>query len=251
MSRSEGDTDRLQVDVAVLCSRPLELSALSAAMRASRRIVAHKFSLTIGQLGPLAAALLLCPQRRSALAGSIEALSQAHEPKLLICAQSAIGLDPSLEPGSVQQVAELANEAGKLIQCSVVAPQGAGAKGVRMLTVSRWPRTAEAKGKLAERTGAALADTTAWHVAEVSLRQALPVAAVAVVVDSAKADSAPELLAIYGPTASYRAGAILGASLYGVGRIGTLWRLRSEAKQHAAKLAQAIVALCRQLALMR
>jgi len=117
-----------------------------------------------------------------------------------------------------------------------------------MLTASRWPRTAEAKRKLHEQIGASLVDTTAWYVAEACTTRSLPVAAVAVVIESAEVNSPPELLTVYGPTGSYRAGAMLGASLYGFDRIGKMWRLRTEAKQHAAKLAEALVELCRQLA---
>jgi hypothetical protein len=238
----------LHVDVVVVCSRQLELSALSSLVRRPRRLVARRFSVTVGEFGPLSALLLCLPQRRADAAESIGAVLAAHRPKWLVCGQLAVALDPSLSAGTILYAAEVANEAGQLIECSGSVGRRPGTASIdgRLVTVRRWPRSAAAKRQLAERTGALAADTAAWLLGRSAQAASVPFAAVAVVVESAEVDSPPESLAVYGPTGSYRAGAVLGASLHGIGRLGTVWKLRAEAKAYAEQLAQAVLELCRQ-----
>jgi hypothetical protein len=143
------------------------------------------------------------------------------------------------EEGQVQTT-----DAGMTVAVKLVE----GVVGGRLASVATLPRTVTAKRELRAKTGAIAADQHSWSLARVSCERGVRVLPVRVLVDDAARDADPESRAVYHPSATYRAGGVVGALISGAGHVGRIWQIRSAAKRHAERLADFLVHLMPTLA---
>jgi nucleoside phosphorylase len=235
------------VDVAIVCALDLEADAIVRHLRRHKKTIGSGFTITCGTLSSRPVAVVRSEPGRKRIAAAADAVLHVHRPRCLIAAGFAIGLDATLRRGDVLVASEIVNDAGDREPISdtavAVATRVAGANIGRLVSVSSLPRTVSAKRELLAKTVAVAADQQSMTLARISSERGVRFLAVRVLVDDATRDAAPESRAVYHPSASFRAGGVVGALMSGSGHVSRIWKIRAEAKRHANRLAEFLARL--------
>lgn len=233
------------VDIAVVCALELEAAPLVRRLRGRRKTIGNRFVLVEGVVAERRVAVAWTDAPTKRLSDAADALLFTHKPRWLVAAGFAVGLDDAARTGDIVLASEVADEAGNCLNVGIrLATDDAGAPGthaIRLVSTARWPHSIAEKHELHVRTGAVAADSQSFSLARICAEQQTKFLAIRVLADDCSRDAAPELLAVYHPSAKFRWGAAVGALLRGTGRATKVWKLRSAAKRHAERLADYIV----------
>jgi nucleoside phosphorylase len=247
MPASAPRPEDLQFDIAVVCALDLEAAAMAKLLRQRQRLTAHRFVVEFGRVGDLRLGVVRGGPTPGRIAAAADALIDVHRPRLVLCAGFAVALEPELRAGDVAVPTELADSSGTGLPVPAellgVLRAAATAPANRLVSVPRWPRRRRDKEQLARRSAAQLADTSSFALQQACQARETACGTIRVIVDPADRDAVPETLAVFAEEPGFRAGAAVGAFLHGAGRLGTIWKLRDQARRHAKRLAETVEAL--------
>ena len=250
MARAADATEDRHVDVCIVCHLELEAAPLVARLRSRRRTRGHEFEIVQGSWSGRRAAVVRCPRTRAKLASAVEATLAVHQPRVVIAAGFATGLDAGFKKGEIVVASTCTNleeqfTTDTLQRNAVSLPDGVH-QG-RIVSMPKLPRKAIAKRQLGEQAAAIAVDLQSFTIARICHEHEKSFSSIRVLSDDAAQDADPESLAVYHPSFSFRAGGLIGAWMQGVDRAGRVVTIRSSAKQWAEKLAQVLDVIVRRV----
>jgi nucleoside phosphorylase len=230
------------VDIGIVCTLDLEAAALVRRMGSRQKTIGSSFSVVCGILGGRRTAVVRSDAGRKQLMVAVDALISVHRPKWLIAAGFGVGIDGTLKRGVIVVGTELVNDEGDIEKLEgvalAVAQRIQGATAGRIVSTKSVPRSAASKRELHTKSGAIAADQHSWTMARMCAERGTRIVPIRVLVDDAAHDAEPESRAVFHPSATYRAGGLVGALMSGSGHVGKIWKIKSRAKQHADRLAE-------------
>ena len=235
------------VDVGIVCA--LELEMVPLVRRLSRRLktIASGFTVERGVISGRRVAVVRSDAGRNRLVAAADSLLSVHRPKWLIAAGFAVGIGDGMKRGDLIVASELIGDSDErkktAVELMVANKLFQDVKTDGVISIAKVPRSAREKRALFVKTGAVAADQHAWSLAKLSAEAGVRFLATLVLVDDASGDAEPESRAVFHPSASYRAGGVVGAFMSGSGRVGKIWKIRAAAKRHAERLAEFLVRL--------
>ena len=235
-------------DVGLVAATSMEVDPLIARMTRPRTYKGPRHRVVEGHLGGKLVVITLVGMGRAAARRGANLLLDGHRPRWLLSAGYGGALDPSLRRNDVVMPREVVDESGTLYTLDLKLPDASPrfATG-RLLTVDRMVMTAAEKAELHARHGASVVDMETSAVAEVCRARSVRFLAVRAISDEAAVDLPREILAIVGPTGSFRVGAAAGAIWKRPSSLKDLWALREHAVEAADRLAEVLPAILEQL----
>jgi adenosylhomocysteine nucleosidase len=246
MSRRPNTIVDRRVDVLAVFALELESAPLLRMLLGQRATTGSGFHVVEGSFGGRRLAVATIGSTGSRREAALDALESVHKPRWLVSAGFAVGLADEVRTGEIVLASELTDEQGNSLSPNYREnrPLGKGRLHVgRCISMARLPVSTESKRAAGKERRAMAADRQSFVLARFCAKRGVRFAALRVVVEDTQRDSAPGTRTIYHPSGSFRAGGWVGALLGGSGRVARLMTLRSEAKQHAERLADALTHL--------
>ena len=237
-------------DVGLVAATSIEVDALLRQFTKVRKYQGPRHRVVEGECGGKLVAVTVAGMGRRAARRGTQLLLDGHRPQWIVSAGYGGALDPDLKRNDVVLPNEVINEAGARYTIDVTLPPGAPDRRFgtgRLLTVDRMVMTAAEKAGLRERFGADVVDMETSEVAAVCHERGVRFLALRVVSDEAGVDLPREVLAIVGPSGSYRVGAAVGAIWKRPSSLKDLWALREHAVEAADRLAEVMPAVFERL----
>jgi adenosylhomocysteine nucleosidase len=230
-----------KVDVAIVCALELEAASMVRRLGGRQKTIGNGFTIVTGWCSQRRVAVLRSDVGRKRLLSAADAMLAVHRPNWLISAGFAVGIDECLKRGDFVAATELVDEDNTIVptdlQRTVLATAARGLVPGRIVSISPLPRAAAEKCALKKHSRAIAADAHSWSLAKISADHGVRYVPIRIVVDAATTNAEPESRAVYHPSATFRAGGVVGAFMSGSGRVGKIWKMRATAKQHAERLA--------------
>lgn len=228
-------------DVAIIFALDVEADAFERLVRDRRETRGARFTFSTGTLAGRRIAWCISGVGRAAAAAAARQLVDGHQPRLLISAGFAGGLDPDLRRGAAVRPDTVVTE-GSSRRLPLAVPPGVAALGpLTIVTVDVVAATVEMKRRLAARTGGRLVDMETSAVADVAAAAGVPCAGVRVISDDAGETLPGEVAALAAPQSPLRR---LGTLVGAVGRRPAaavdFWRLWERAVVDSRTLAAAL-----------
>ncbi len=235
------------VEVGILCALELEAAPIVRQLGGRQKTIGSVFSVVRGTISRRRVAVVRSDAGRSRVAVAADALLTVHQPRWLIAAGFAVGVIDDVQRGQIVVAREVTNVDGEIFPADT---KSAGAvdlapniKFGRLVSVPTAPRTVAEKRQLFAMTAAIAADQHSLALAKLCGERGVRFLSIRVLVDDATADAEPESKSVFHPSASYRAGGIVGAFLSGSGRAERVWKIRAAASRHATRLAEFLARL--------
>ncbi len=189
----------------------------------------------------------------AAAAQATRALVAGHQPRWIISAGFAGGLDPRLAQGDILMADEIVDEQGHKLAIDFRLPPDAtqmprGLHVGRLVTVARIVGEPAAKRALAQRHAALAVDMESWSVAEVCRQEKirfLSIRAISDAVDRALPRDIDNL--VKRKSTAGRLGAAAGAILRRPSSIKDMWQLKEDALVASERLANFLAGVVEQL----
>lgn len=237
-------------DVGIVAALAIELGPLLKRLRRSRRYSVAKATIVEGELGGKLVVAVIGGAGKVAALKAGELLLMGHRPRWVLSAGFAGALDSSIARNDLLLANEVIDADRKLWSIDLKVGADSGSRDLRepgrrtltgrLLTVDSVVRTAAEKLELGARYGAVAVDMESAAVAALCADRDIRFVSIRVISDDAATDLPPEVLAILGQSAGYRAGAAFAAILNRRESLGELLRLREHARSAARRLAPAI-----------
>lgn len=235
---SDSDADHPSADVGIVAALPIELSTFVDRLSHVKRVTAGGFRYVGGRLGALRIVIVFSGPGMYRATKAAQALVETYEPRWMISAGFAGGLNPDLSVGSVVVPRRLiTDQAQSLLLGGAFDGNGSNAISGTLITTRDVVRTRKAKDAIYQNLGADVVDLETWAVANVCQIFQLPLTSVRVVSDDAHTELPPEIMTLVAPTGAVRWGATIGTLLKRPDRIGTLLSLRENADLCSKRLA--------------
>jgi adenosylhomocysteine nucleosidase len=234
-------------DIAVVFALAVEADAFERLVADHHDTRGARFTFSTGVFGGRRIAWCLSGVGRAAAAAAARQLVAGHQPRLLVSAGFAGGLDPALRRGAAVRPDTVVTD-GATRPLALVAPPGEAAHGpLTIVTVDAVAATVEMKRRLAERTGGRLVDMETYAVAEVATAAGVPCAAVRVISDDAHETLPGEVASLANPqSALRRLGTLVGAVGRRPAAVADFWRLWERSVVDSRTLAAAVAEAIRQ-----
>lgn len=231
--------DTAHCDVGIVCALRLELAPFLERCDRVKRYTGGAFTFRGGTFGDLRIAVVECGAGPSRARKAAFALCDAHTPRWLLSVGFSGALRGDIRVGDIVIADSIVGDGDDALQLDLAMPPDPahGLHVGRIATTDHIVRSVAEKTRLAARTGALAVDMESLAVAQVARETHTRFMAVRVISDDASTELPPEVLAIFGPTGSVRAGAVAGALWKRFSSIKDLWRLREQAAQAAERLA--------------
>jgi adenosylhomocysteine nucleosidase len=190
--------------------------------------------------------------QRAAARATIEAI-KFYQPKWVISAGFAGGLNDGLRRGHIVMADEVVNLAGQRLSVGLkLDPQSlAGMKGLhvgRLLTVDSLLRQPAERHRLAGEHQAIACDMETYAVADVCRQHNVPLLAIRIISDAVDDELPPEIEHLISQKSlASKLGAAAGAILKRFSAAKDLWRLREDALKASDRLAKFLVGVGDQL----
>jgi len=237
-------------DVGLVAATSIEVDALIRRFTRVRKYHGPRHRVVEGECGGKLVALTVAGMGRGAARRGTQLLLDGHRPQWVVSAGYGGALDPALRRNDVVLPDEVIDEAGARFRIDVALPPGPADRRFgtgRLVTVDRLIMTAAEKAALRSRFGADVVDMETAAVAAVCHERGVRFLALRVISDEAGVDLPREVLAIVGPSGSYRVGAAVGAIWKRPSSLKDLWALREHAVEAADRLADVMPAVLAQL----
>jgi adenosylhomocysteine nucleosidase len=237
-------------DVGIVAALPIEVGPLLASFREARKYSGGRLAVHEGYCGARLVALCVAGMGAAKARAGAELLLAGHRPRWLLSVGFAGALDPDLARNAALCPHEVVDSTGNRLDIGVkvdVSDESRDLRPGRLLSVEAIVRTAAEKAALRTETGADALDMETFPVAHLCAERGVRFLAVRVISDDAQTDLPPEVLAIVGPTGSYRIGAAVGALWHRPSSIKDMLRLREHAHQAARRLAEVVPAVVARL----
>jgi adenosylhomocysteine nucleosidase len=190
---------------------------------------------------------------QTAAARATAAAIKFYQPRWVVSAGFAGGLDEKLRRGHIVMANEVANLAGERLAVGLkFDPQSiAGTKGLhvgRLLTVNEIIRKPDERRQLAEQHGAIACDMESFGVAQTCQEQGVPLLAIRIISDAIDDELPPEVEHLLAQKSiAGKLGAATGAILKRFSAAKDLWKLREDALKASDRLAKFLVGIVQQL----
>jgi len=246
MRRGRAPGQGPELEWGVLCALDMEAAPVVKLLAQRRKTIADRFWLVEGTLLGRGVAVVRCGTRRRDLLAAADALLTVHQVRWVVAAGFAIGLRENTRAGDVVIGNELWDGTGAPLTVDVrLAPNKTAASREtvhvgRLLSVARWPRLVGDKQGLCTQSKALAADLHSYPLARDCADKGVQFLAVRILVEDASCFTGPESLAVYHPSASFRAGGVMGALLRGSGQAGRIWKIRAAAQGYSRRLAEVL-----------
>jgi adenosylhomocysteine nucleosidase len=223
----------------------IEAGGLEALLGNVVAIRGRGFLVRQGQLDDRRIVLVQSGPGRRRAAAATEALLEDHRPAVVVAAGFAGGLDPGLRRGDIVVGDDVVDEGGRQYPIDLPplpAAAAAAARVGRLLTVDRIIHTSAEKRALGRRYAALAADMETMAVAEVCRRRQTLFLAVRVISDAADEDLPADVEKLLArPSGPARLAAAVGSLLRRPASLLILLRLRRNAREASARLAEFLV----------
>jgi adenosylhomocysteine nucleosidase len=190
--------------------------------------------------------------QKAAARATAEAI-KFYQPRWVISAGFAGGLDEKLRRGHIVMADEVSNLAGQRLAVGMkIDPRSlAGMKGLhigRLLTIDAILRQPAERHRLAEQHGAIACDMETYAVAEVCQQRGVPLFAIRIISDAVDDELPPEIEHLLAQKSlAGKLGAATGAILRRFSAAKDLWKLREDAIKASDRLAKFLVGVVEQL----
>ncbi len=243
----------LPCHVGIVVALPLESGYFEDQLTGLISIKGHGFMIRSGGLSGRGIAVAISGHGQERAARAAEALIAGHQPRWVISAGFAGGLQPQLNRGDIVMADSIAGLQGERlsIDLRLTAGEGQVANGIhggRLLTVDRIIRMADEKRSLGQQYDAIAVDMESLAVARVcqqEKRRFLAIRAITDTVDDELPRDVERLL--NRPTMVRKLGAAAGSLLRRPSAAKDLWKLRESAITAADRLAKCLVGVIKQL----
>ncbi len=233
------ERDTAHCDIGLVCALPLEVAPFLERCDRVKKYTGGAFTFRGGLLGDLRIAVVESGTGLTRARKAAQALLDAHTPQWVVSAGFSGALRPEMRVGDIVMANSVIDPDGQSVQLDLQMPADP-AHGLHVgpiATAKQIVRTVAEKQSLAEQTGALAVDLESSAVAAVCRESHTKFLAVRVISDDMSTDLPPEVMAIFGPTGSVRAGAVAGALWKRFSSAKDMWRLREQATKAAERLA--------------
>lgn len=233
------ERDTAHCDIGLVCALPLEVAPFLERCDRVKKYTGGAFTFRGGLLGDLRIAVVESGTGLTRARKATQALLDAHTPQWVVSAGFSGALRPEMRVGDIVMANSVIDPDGQSVQLDLQMPADP-AHGLHVgpiATAKQIVRTVAEKQSLAEQTGALAVDLESSAVAAVCRESHTKFLAVRVISDDMSTDLPPEVMAIFGPTGSVRAGAVAGALWKRFSSAKDMWRLREQATKAAERLA--------------
>ena len=228
-------------DVAIVFALAVEADAFERLVEDRREARGARFTFSAGVVAGRRIAWCISGVGRVAAAAAARQLIDGHQPRLVVSAGFAGGLDPTLQRGvAVRPNVAVLDPATQPITLAAPSSPTASAP-LTIVTVDAVAATVEMKRSLAARTGGQLVDMETFAVAEVAAEAGLPCLAVRVISDDAHETLPGEVASLSAPQSPLRRlGSVVGAVGRRPAAAVDLWRLWERSVVDSRTLADAV-----------
>lgn len=236
------------VDVGVVCALNIEAGCFSDRLSVKTNVRGDGFEVIQGYLGKRPIAVMLCGVGAAAAERGTAALLAGHQPRWVISAGFAGGLQPHLKRGDLVLATQVQDSSDRQLAIdfkgSLLAPSGLAIYQGKLLTSERILASVEEKQLAGQATGALAVEMETMAVARVCANAAQRFLSLRVISDAMDEEVPRDVeKLIAAKTGVQRAGTILGGLFRRPSMIKDLWRLQEQALVSAENLAKGLETL--------
>jgi len=230
-------------DLGVVFALGIEAGALEERLSGTVIIRGDGLVVRQGLLQGKRVAIVRCGAGGKAAAKATEALISGHQPRWVLAAGLAGGLNPELRRNDILMVDHLVDVAGKHLAIDLKVDRESldaipGVRTGRLLTADRIIRLPDEKLALGRQHDAVAVDMESFAVAEVCRRCKVPFLAVRVINDTADEELPPDVKNLLAQkTKLSKLGAVTGAIWRRPSSVKDMYRLRENALTASQRLA--------------
>lgn len=239
-------------DIGIVAALDLEINYFQDQLKNKQRLQGEGFSACIGELGKKTVSVVCGGVGQESARRATEALIAGHNPRWIISAGFAGGLNSSIARHDLVLANEIVDlKGGKLtidVHGSPAAPKESKIHVGKLITVEKIVKSSTEKRKLAEETGASAVDMESFAVATVCQAQHQKFLSVRVISDPVDEELPNDIAAMIElKSTGSKVGRALGNIFRRPSAIKDMWRLKENAVVAADRLAKFLTTLVEQL----
>ncbi len=239
-----------QATIGIVCALHLEVVPLLDKIHATRTHAGNGLKFHDCSLGDVRIVVVEGGTGHKRATQATNALIDAFEPSWILSVGLSGALIPEMDIGHIVVGDSLIYESGNpeiSLRLDMSDDVEHGLHVGKLCTADRIIRTREEKRELHAKTGAIAVDMESLAVAKVCKARSTGFMAIRAISDDLSEDLPPEVLAIFGPKGTIRAGALVGSILKRPSSVKDLWKIRESAVNAAKNLAQFTIGAISQL----
>ncbi len=251
MTNENVDSTNLpQVTIGIVCALHLEVGPLLEKLHSTRTQAGNGLKFHDCSLGEVRIVVVEGGTGHKRATQATNALIDAFEPAWIISMGLSGALIPEMKVGHIVVGDSLIYENGNSeisLRLEMSDDIEHGLHVGKLCTADRIIRTCEEKRELHAKTGAIAVDMESLAVAKICKSRDTGFMVIRAISDDLSEDLLPEVLAIFGPKGTIRAGALVGSIFKRPSSIKDLWKIREGAVNAAKNLAQFTIGAIPQL----